>query len=226
MSENIFVLSLGGSLIVPKEIDVKFLRDFQNLILKHIERGKKFVIITGGGCTARMYINAAKGIRELEKADYHEIGLHATRLNAEFLRVLFKEHAHPEILINPTEKKEFEHVLFGAGWKPGFTTDYDAVLAAKTFGVKRVANLSNIDYVYDKDPKKYKDAKPIKEMSWKELLNITGTDIYAGINIPFDPLASQEAMKAGLEVVIMNGRDIQNLDNYLSGRGFKGTVIR
>ncbi len=227
MEGETFVLSLGGSLIVPEGIDTDFLREFRDLILKHVGNGSRFVIVTGGGSTARRYINAAGKVRELEKMDYHEIGLHATRLNAQFIRVLFKEHACPDVWTDYGKEPEFSKpVLVGAGWKPGFTTDYDAVMAAKILGAGRVANLSNIDYVYDKDPKKYSDARPIKEMTWKELLDITGTDIYAGINVPFDPLASQEAMKAGIQAVIMNGKDITNLDSYLSGNGFRGTVIK
>jgi uridylate kinase len=183
--------------------------------------------ITGGGRTCRDYLEAAEKIRDFEKMDMHIIGLHTTRLNAEFLRMIFKEQAHPETLTDPGKKLNFrESVLIGAGWKPGFTTDYDAVIAAKTFRVKKIANLSNVDYVYDKDPKFYKAPKPIKEMSWKDMLSVTGTDMYAGIHVPFDPLASQEAQKSGIELAIMNGRKLDNLDSYLSGESFMGTVIK
>jgi uridylate kinase len=227
MGKEIHVLSLGGSVFIPDDIDVLFLRDFMNLILSHIKKGKRFIIITGGGNTCRNYLEAAEKIRDFEKMDMHVIGLHTTRLNAEFMRMIFKEQAHPEILTDPTKKLNFrESVLIGAGWKPGFTTDYDAVIAAKTFGVKRVANLSNVDYVYEKDPKFYKGAKPIKEMSWKDMIDVTGTEIYAGIHVPFDPLASKEAEKSGIEVAIMNGRKLGNLDSYLSGESFMGTVIK
>ena len=46
-----------------------------------------------------------------------------------------------------------------------------------------------------------------------------------GANTPFDPIASAKAQKLGLEVVVMNGKKIKNLQNYLSGRPFRGTII-
>jgi uridylate kinase len=87
-------------------------------------------------------------------------------------------------------------------------------------------NLSNIRYVCDKDPKYHKDAKPIKDISWKDFRKIVGDKWDPGANLPFDPVAAKEAQRLGLEVAIMDGRDLKNLDDYLSGKPFKGTTIR
>ena len=91
----------------------------------------------------------------LSQADLDWIGIHATRLNAQLLRNIFVGHAHPHIIKNPTiDIDADEPVIIAAGWKPGCSTDYDAVLVAKNQGAMRLVNLSNIDYVYDSDPKK------------------------------------------------------------------------
>ena len=111
-----------------------------------------------------------------------------------------------------------------AGWKPGWSTDYDAVLLAKNFGVSEIINMSNIDYVYDKDPKKFKDAKKIEKTSWKDYTNLVGNKWKAGMNVPFDPIAAKEAQKSGMKVCII-GKDLENLENLLNGKKFKGTVI-
>ncbi|MBP7708413.1 UMP kinase [Candidatus Pacearchaeota archaeon] len=227
VEEEIIVISLGGSLIVPEEIDTNWLKSFKILIEEQIKQAKKFILISGGGKTARKYQNAAKEITKLTGDDLDWIGIHSTRLNAHLIRTIFREYSHPEIIKDPTQKIDFkEKILVAAGWKPGFSTDFDAVLLAKNFKVKKVINLSNIDYVYTKDPKKYSDAKIIKDISWKEFRKIVGDKWDPGLNAPFDPIAAKESEELGLEVSIMNGKNIDNLKNYLEEKEFIGTIIK
>lgn len=226
MQKDLIIVSLGGSLIVPEEIDVEFLKKFRELILKYTKQGKKFILITGGGKTCRKYQKAAAEIRPLEEEDLDWLGIHSTRLNAHLIRTIFRDVAHQRIVKNPTEKEEFkESLLIAAGWKPGCSTDYDSVLLAKTYNVKKLVNLTNIEYVYDKDPRKFKDAKPIKKISWADFRKIVGDEWDPGLNLPFDPIASKEAQKLGLEVAIMKGSDLKNFETYIEGKNFKGTTI-
>ncbi len=225
--KELVILSLGGSIIVPDGVDVPFLRSFRELILKHARKGRKFIIISGGGKVCRRYQKAASEITKLTRDDLDWLGIHATRFNAHLLRTIFRDHAHPRVIKDPSERIRFrESILIGAGWKPGCSTDYDAVLMARNFKAGKLINLSNIDFVYDKDPKYHRDAKPIKEMSWGDFRKLVGDRWDPGASHPFDPVASKEAEKLGLEVAIMNGKRISNLDSYLSGKGFRGTVIR
>lgn len=220
------VLSLGGSLIVPDNVDAKFLREFVGLILKHVEAGKKFVIITGGGKVCRRYQDAAKEIREMSADELDWIGIHSTRLNAQFLRVLFGDQAEPEIILDPSLPLEMKKpIVLGGGWQPGFSTDHDAVVLAKQLGAKRIINLSNIDYAYDKDPKQYPDAKKIENISWAEYRELIPKEWNPGLSTPFDPVASQLAQAYGIEVAIINGRNIENLEKCLEGQEFLGTRI-
>ncbi|HLN19396.1 MAG TPA: UMP kinase [Patescibacteria group bacterium] len=228
--KKIIVISLGGSLIVPRHIDWKFLKEFRELILKQIKKGKKFIIITGGGYACREYQQAAMKVTKLTKDDRDWLGIHTTRLNGHLVRTIFREHAHPRINTNPNDLEDFfnfkEDILVAAGWRPGFSTDFDAVTLGKYFNAKQIVNLSNIDYAYDKDPKKFSDAKKIKETSWKEFRKIVGSKWDPGMNVPFDPVASKVAEESAMEVVIMNGRKIKNIENYLEGKKFIGTVIK
>jgi uridylate kinase len=225
--KDLVIMSLGGSIIVPDEIDVGFLKGFRSLILKHTKAGKRFIIIAGGGKTCRKYQQAAAKITRLTDEDLDWLGIHSTRFNAHLLRTIFRDHAHPRVIKNPSEKLDFrEDILIGAGWKPGCSTDYDAVLMAENFGARKLVNLSNIKYVYDKDPAKHGDAKPAREMSWGDFRRIVGDKWDPGANLPFDPVAARKSQEIGLEVVIMDGKDIGNIDSYLSGRGFEGTVIK
>mgnify|MGYP000346425977 CR=1 FL=1 len=226
MPSKIFVISLGGSLLVPEDININFLKKFKNIITKEINKNRKFIIIVGGGKTARNYQNSAKKLTKVSNEDLDWLGIHATRINAHLLLTIFRENAYFRVIKNPKEKIKFkEKILIAAGWKPGFSTDYDAVLLAKTYGSDTIINLTNVDYVYDKDPNKFKDAKPFKEISWEEYLNLIDKKWIPGMSAPFDPIASKLAKKFKLRVIIINGKKLKNFQNYLENKNFTGTII-
>ncbi len=224
-SENIIV-SLGGSLIIPEEIDINFLRDFKELILGEIQKGKKFVLITGGGKVCRKYQNAAKELSNPTHEDLDWIGIASLKLNAELVRVIFNDVANKEVVANLAESFVFEKdVVIGSAYKPGHSTDVDAMLAAITVGAKKVINLSNTDYVYDSDPRTNPNAQKIEKISWAEYRKLIPTEWNPGLNTPFDPIASKMAEESGVTVVTMNGKNINNLMKCLNGEGFEGTII-
>lgn len=226
MNKKRYIISLGGSLIVPNEIDTKFLRNFRSIIDSQVRRGHKFVLITGGGRTSRRYSEAAKQLGELNPDDLDWLGIHSTRLNGHLLRTIFRKSAHRRIITNPNQHEPAsEPIIIAAGYRPGWSTDYVAVLLARQCRADIVLNLSNIDYVYDKDPNKFKLAKLIKTISWHNFRKITGNKWDPGFNGPFDPVASRLAEKLKLRVVVMNGKNLKNLKNFFSGKKFKGTVI-
>ncbi|MBU3925027.1 UMP kinase [Patescibacteria group bacterium] len=221
-----YVLSVGGSLIVPNEVDAEFLKKFRALVLKKIKEGDKFVIMCGGGKINSKYNEAARKITAISDADLDWIGIYASRLNAQLMRALFGDLAHREIIIDPTKKiKTAKPIIIGAGYKPGWSTDYDAVMIAKVSGAKTVINLSNIDCAYTDDPKTNPEAKPIKNISWKDFRKIVGNVWKPRMNKPFDPIASKLAQICKIKVIIMNGRNIKNFENCLEGKEFQGTEI-
>lgn len=220
------ILSLGGSLIVPNDIDVDFLSEFRSLILKYTRKGNQIGIICGGGRICRSYQGAAKKIVDLSNSDADLIGIMATRMNAELVRSIFLKYAYEKVIYNPTQKiKTKKRIIIGAGWVPGCTTDNDSVLLAQNLKAKTIVNLTNVDYIFEKDPRKFKDAKPINNISWDEFFKIIGDKHRPGMNVPFDPVASKKAKKLGLQVIILNGKNIKNLENCLNDKKFKGTVI-
>ncbi|MEK7167214.1 MAG: UMP kinase [Patescibacteria group bacterium] len=221
------IISLGGSLIVPDEIDFDFLKKFQNLILKYLKKDKRFFIISGGGKTARNYQGAALKIAKITKEDLDWLGIHSTRINAHLLRTIFKNWAYPKIITNPQKAKKTikEKIIIAGGWKPGWSTDFVAVKLAQIYKAKTIINLSNISFVFDKDPKKYKDAKPFEKIIWSNFRKIVGNKWNPGANLPFDPIASKLAEKLKLKVIILKGTDFKNLNNFLNKKKFQGTTI-
>lgn len=232
MKKETIIISLGGSLIAPDDIDWRFLKKFREAIIKEIRKGKKFVIITGGGKTCRKYQQAANKVVNLTKDDRDWLGIHTTRLNAHLVKTIFRNYAHPRINKNPRTKedlrkhfKQGEGVMIAAGWRPGWSTDYVSTILAERLGAKTVINLSNIKYVYDKDPNKFKDAKKIKEISWKDFRKIVGSKWDPGLNAPFDPVASKHAQELGLKVILAEGKNIKNLEKIFKREKFQGTMI-
>lgn len=221
------VVSVGGSLIVPDGIDTSFLKNFRELLLREITNGKSFYIIAGGGKTARRYQQAADEVRGgLPSEDSDWLGIHSTRLNAHLMRTLFLEEAQSRIVKNPTRGlRPTKSIIVGAGWKPGNSTDYCAVMAAKKLGAKKLVNLSNIDYVYDKDPRQHPDAQKIERISWTDFRELIPKEWDPGLSSPFDPVAAKEAQASHMEVAIINGGKLGEFENYLEGKSFAGTVI-
>jgi len=220
------VVSVGGSLIVPEGIDTDFLIRFKALILEKVQHGFTFTIIAGGGKTSRRYQDAANAVTPLSQFDLDWIGIHATRLNAQLLRDIFVGYAHPQVIKNPTIDIEAdEPIIIAAGWQPGCSTDYDAVLMAKNLGATRLVNLSNVDYVYTMDPKKNPGAKKIEKISWAEFRKLIPATWDPGLSSPFDPIAAKEAEELHLEVAIINGTKLEEFSHYLDSKPFVGTII-
>lgn len=224
------VISVGGSLIVPNGgIDTEFLSNLNNFILKQLAENSKrqFFLVSGGGNTTRHYQKAASEVlhHEITDEDLDWLGIHATRLNAHLLRTIFRDIAHPFIIKNyDIIRKATEPVVIASGWKPGWSTDYDAVLLCEDYHVHNLINMSNITRVYDKDPNKFSNAKPLSRISWDELRKLVGDEWKPGMHAPFDPIAAKKAQELSLEVAVM-GKDFKNVEKYLKGEKFVGTVI-
>jgi uridylate kinase len=179
----------------------------------------------GGGRVCRVYQKALLefGAKDKER-DW--MGIAVSRLNAEVVKNVFLKNSHPTIISDPAKKiTSNKSVLLGAGWKPGWSTDYCSVMMAKTLGGNTVINLTNIDYVFNKDPIKFPDAKLIKEINWKDFRRITGDKWRPGLSLPFDPRAAKFAEKLKLKVVIINGKHLERLEDFLNEKPIIGTII-
>jgi uridylate kinase len=221
------VISLGGSIIVPADIDIKFLNKFRRIILNRVNRGDRIVIVTGGGATSRKYFDAAKAIAAFSSENLDRVGIAATRLNAELVRSLFGQNSFFQVIIDPTKKiNTTKKIIVAAGWKPGRSTDYVAVLMAKKLGADEIINVTNIDYVYTANPKKYNSARPLPNLTWKEYLKLVPKKWSPRLSSPFDPVASRLAKLNGTTVKIVNADNIANFGKAMAGQKFKGTVIQ
>ncbi len=229
MAKNQFrVISVGGSIIIPQEgFNLDFLKKFRALILKRVALGEKFILVIGGGSTCRRYQQAAREVEKVSDEDLDWLGIYATHFNARFVGLLFNGWSDKKLIENPTKKvKSKKSILIAGGWKPGCSTDYDAVLLAKTYKAKEVINLSNIDYIYDSDPRQNPQAKKMENLTWTQLRQIVGDKWVPGANLPFDPVAAKEAQKLKLTVKFVKGTDLSSLENVLDNKSYQGSLIK
>ncbi len=213
------VISMGGSIFENAlEKDVKSTVD----VFKNYDN---YAIVVGGGPLARERI---KFLRELGASEYHldKMGIQATRLNALTISL-----ALGNLIPIPSSIDEAIDILqsYGkvvmGGTEPGHTTDAVSLLLAEAWGAKSVFNVTNVDYLYDKNPKE-KGANKIEKISYRKLMDLlTEEEKKAGSNFPIDILSINIAMRSNIEIFILSYKDRENLKNALDGKDFRGTVV-
>lgn len=228
--KKVIVISLGGSLLFSKEgVHVRFLKQFRSVILHYVRKEWRFVIITGGGTIARQYQDALRRSGVTSPIEHDWIAIRVTRVNAHLLRILFGKYAQDAVIMKPTEAHAGafggKKILLAGGEKPGQTTDCVAVKYALGVGASLVLNLSNVDYIYDRDPKKYRGAKKLHQLSWTNFQKLFPRRHTPGSNVPFDPVATALAKKHKLSVAFL-GSNLSNVNNFFQNKKFRGTVVR
>ncbi len=227
--DDVKVLSVGGSIVAPAEVDVVFVKEFARIVRSYLEEeeGRGLIFVCGGGAPARKYQQAYREIVEEAQSEEQDwIGIAATWLNARLLKAVFADYCKNELVVDPTAVDEMKgRVLVAGGWKPGFSTDNDAVLLAERFGADTVINLSNIAKIYTADPKLDPEALPIDHIGWADFRKMVGDEWTPGRNLPFDPVAAKRGQELGLKVISAAGGDLSNIAAILRGQEFEGSVI-
>lgn len=225
---NKFVVSLGGSVVVPDKINIFLIKRFSALIKREVKKGKKFIIIVGGGKISREYQLALRSVSDESHEEMDWIGIRATYLNSFLLKGSLAKEANPVIFDRRFKIKNFNKysVIIGCGWYPGRSTDFVSTQIAVDFGIKKVINLGKPDYVYTSDFKKNKKAKPIYEITWTNYLKIIPKKWKPGLNAPFDPIAARLAKKKGIQAIVAFGEDMNNFKKIIENKKFKGTIVQ
>ncbi len=210
------VISLGGSLLYPLNED--YIKQIVNFIKNCKE---ELYIVTGGGKIAREYIAMARKSGVSEKY-LDKIGIAVTRVNAMLLASYFKKKVPCSIEM---AARMAPPVIMG-GTTPGHSTDAVAAKLASVIKADLLIIATDVDGIYDKDPKKHRDAKMFEKVGVDELQKIAGRGWKkAGANVVIDAIACRVIKRAGIKSVVLNGRSLKQLENAIYGRQFKGTEI-
>jgi uridylate kinase len=222
------VFSLGGSLVVPDNIDVAYLKKFKELITK-LKKRFKIVIVTGGGKVAREYMAALRKVK-LEEPYTSIVGIETTKLNAALVGgFIGQEHLVPNELkeVKKSLSKSNVVVCGAVGFMPEMTSDGDAAMIAAYLKASYFINLTNVDGLYTANPKVSKTAKLISSISFEDFaLNVGRIKFKAGQHFVLDQSASKIINKERIPTAIINGKKIKEVENFLLGKKFKGTIIQ
>ena len=220
------VIAYGGSIICPKTYDMSAIKQLASVINTFPK--ETFIIVIGGGHLARDLQKKSK-FEDSYAKDW--IGIAATRINAEFVRSYLAKackNVHKEILLEP-KKVAGSKVYVAGGWKPGASTDYDAVYFAQIYNAKRAYKISNFSDVLDVKPqdfnaKKIHSYKILKTIRWNKICTLVGNSWIPGLNTPLDPAAAKlgkELGKKGFQLYLGKKEDLENM---ISGK-YTGTII-
>jgi uridylate kinase len=221
------VIALGGSIVYPETIDVPFLKKFRKFILNRLSEGSRFIIVVGGGRIARVYQEAAHKVSKIKDEDKDWLGIHSTRVNAHLMRTIFRDVADPVVIDQRHKIKKLKYpVTIASGWTPGWSTDYISIALAEDFKVPEAIIAGKPTHVYDKDPHKYTGAKEIHQLTWEKYRKLIPAKWKPGLHSPVDPVGAELAQKKGIAAIIISGKDLSNFGRMLSGKEFKGSIIR
>ncbi|MBT4334696.1 UMP kinase [archaeon] len=220
------VISLGGSVIVPNKVDYEYLKKFKKLISK-FSKNNKVVIITGGGSTARDYIESVKRISSKDMV-FSVVGIAATRLNARLVAGVFgKIKDIPQELVEVKNALRKDNlVICGAlGMQPNMTSDGNAAEIAELIKADIFINITNVKGLYTSNPKTNKTAKFIPEISFEDFMKIVSKIKYsAGQHFVLDQSAAKIINRAKIKTYIVD-KELKNIKKCLNGKSFEGTVI-
>ena len=223
--QNTIIINLGGSVIFPDEINGKLLLDWRNCI-ERFSKHYRFVIVVGGGKLARRYQEAAQEARDITRDESDWLGIYATRANAKLVQIAFGKRADAELIdckekIKPLTKR----VTIACGWEPGSSTDYISALLAQAYDAKAIIMAGKPAFVYSKNPDQFVDARPFRELSWAEYWNIIPHKWAPGINAPIDPVCAKFCRANQISAIVVDGRNIKNIELLLKGEEFEGTIV-
>ena len=224
--KDTIIISMGGSLLVPDHIDTVFISRLKEMVRYFTQNNYQIVLVIGGGKTARNYQEALRELKVRDAEAFDWVGIKAIHLNCEMLLRAFSDlDIHENIIYEPEELNNIEApIVIKAALKPGNSSDMGAVRMAQVSGTNRIINFSNISHVYSEDPRVNPDADRFDTLSWRAYRNLIPSDWTPGMSAPFDPVASRLAEESGITVVIL-GASLENLQGYLDGKSFAGTLI-
>jgi uridylate kinase len=222
------VVSIGGSVLLTGDGDREYLGRLADL-LRRVGRGRPLVVTTGGGRTAREYIRLGRSLG-LTEVELDELGIEVTRIHAHLLAARIGPPAPPHIPDSIRAAvgalRASSPVVLG-GTEPGHTTDGVAALLAVRLRAGRLVNATDVDGVYDQDPRTYANARRHDRMRWSEFRELVhrGSTGAAGQNFLFDRLGADLLFRAQIPLAVVAGRDLGNLESALLGRRFSGTLV-
>ena len=217
------VIKLSGSLFNLD--DTKTLKQFAEFFVRSSKICQP-IVIAGGGKIARHYISHARS-SGADESTLDELGIEVSRLNAKLLIFALQEKAYPH---PPTNLKEVANaadsglIVVTGGLHPGQSTNATSALIAEKIRANVFLNATDVDGVYDSDPRKNKHAKKFKKIPLKKLrAMLVHQDSVAGGYDLMDIVALKVIERSKIKTRILKA-DVKTLEKAIRGSP-EGTEI-
>lgn len=229
--ERILIKLSGEALAGSKGTGIDFERvlDICKEIKEVTELGTEVGIVVGGGNFWRGRSN-----QQMDRCTSDYIGMLGTTMNALAIGDAFKQIDVPVRVQTGVEMRQIAEyyikdralkhlnnkrvVVFGCGTgSPFFSTDTAAALRAAEINADALVKATNVDAIYDKDPKKHADAKKILKLTYLEVLN------NKNINV-MDSTATTLCMDNEIPIIVFDINKHNNLKQVIEGKKI-GTVV-
>ena len=174
--KKILVIKLSGSVFNFKTTS-KSLKEYAQVLLD-IQTKVQPVVVSGGGIIARHYVNLARSLGS-DESSLDEMGIEISRLNAMLLSAALGDSVYPVIPSNLEEISiacQSGKIVVSGGLHPGQSTNATAALICEKIKADRFLNATDVDGIYDSDPKKNAKAKMFKEITIKKCLDLLNNE--------------------------------------------------
>lgn len=226
MAKEKVVVSIGGSILIPGKDDSAFIGELAGM-LRRVSARVDVAVVCGGGRIARYYTETGRDLGGSEY-DLDLLGIGCTRLNAGLLAIALGDISSKDIPLTAEQAASAfapGRIVVMGGTEPGHTTDAVATMLAREIGARRVVNATSVDAVYSEDPRKNPDAERYSRIGIGRLEELVYTDHGAGKSSVFDPLGVQIAKERKIDIMMVNGRNLAELEKAIAGDPFDGTFV-
>ncbi len=211
------VIKIGGSLSIDE--DGPKVEYFRKIIpvLKRLGKEHQLVLSIGGGKFIRKYYSAIEKLGlSHEKMEW--IAIELLRVNVRFLS--FLTDMKPIYTLEELNSKSSGVI---GGIKPGRSTDANAAYAASMIKADYFIKLTDVEGVYDKDPKLHKDVIKLGFIPFGDLVKFSQEGSPGSYGV-LDKLAVETIAKHRIKTIIMNGSEPENMLRAVKGERI-GTLI-
>ena len=223
LSGEVLAGEKGSGIVFDKVLDVC------ERVKKCVDMGVQVAIVVGGG---NFWRGRSSGKMDRTRADH--MGMLATSINSLALadaleqlgvtarvQTAIEMRQIAELYIRNKAVRHLEKgrvVIFGCGTgNPFFSTDTAAALRAAEIGADVIFKATNVDGVYDSDPKQNPDAKKYDTLSHIEVLQ-------QGLHV-MDSTAASLCMDNDIEILVFNLNNPDNIVSAMLGETI-GTIVK
>jgi uridylate kinase len=227
------VIKLSGSIFSLSNNNEQDNHEYYNTfkqysdVLTNLTNNVQPIVITGGGSIARLYINFARKLGQ-DEASLDLLGIAISRINAKLLIASLGNYAYPDVpqsLDDVGRFVESNKIIVSGGLHPGQSTNATSALIAEKTRASEFINATDVNGIYDSDPRKNTNAQLFEKIEVNKLLKmLLKESSMAGEYDLLDIVALKviERSKIKTKVILSNPT---NIYNTIQGRDYIGTEL-